>query len=1378
MAAPCRKILKQPDQLDNMIAYKEGIYKNLVDQTQEESREKLLHSQQTFTKEEVEPNKKVYIISSTGQWIAENSASMAADKQFKKWFLAMNTLEDLEKLRKSPNTQNKADAGTKVHSVAQLLGQHFAGHKTISEEEIKQYATNGEFKMPVDGYLSLKRGVKRYVNDVKKLQEQVDPEGEVDFYFEQVVIDPYRGMGGTIDFLAVLSDNTAVIYDYKTFTPGAQYVMGKGKERRVVTEDYFAPAKRAGFKLQATEYRDILMQAYGIKEIRQTRVLPVHIELETKTAAADRDMYNKVITTLNFDANQNENLLPLPLDIEISGYTGLDEVVSKKYARIKTLNNKLDRKEYQSTEQRERIIEELRVTEAAVKRLQIQQDVSLIFEDIKNTIDEYEKRRAIPMVDEDGKFNEKYVTLDELNHLYDKLKTQEEIIKSAYKYTAQLRKEKKIKKSKEVEKVLDNNTSIIQKIRAEVLDKIEDIVTEDISNMYKDVTGKLKPLVEADWVDRNFGKSSSINDPLFREFWEEVDRSKAKTNEMMIQEAETIQNLKNEIIKWAKASGMKETDAYKKIINHEDGYMYGRVPKSFWTEDVKAAREAQNTKWMKEKFTYRDKEAWEKWYSDTLKAKAEALAITYRNLSPLAAKSKINSALNKFKKDHNLNSDRAWIIPTNQRWLKLKPEVAEQLKTPEFKYIEANKPLMDMYLYIENKNKEFREMLGQRSRQLPDNFFGNIRQNWLEMFQSKSWNPRFALRELVNSLSIREDDYFLGMQAETGNIDKAIPVMYMNNFTTKTKDGDSVYDKDAKTIDIPTVMVLFSKMAYNHKHMTEIQSKIYAIRNVMSERQLTVLDKWGKPAKEHGRVKTRPQDESSKMMQLFDKYMDFYLFGIKYKEQGISKKIAGREFNSTKVLLGAKELLSLNKLGLAMIPAAGAALAGTVFLWSEAIKGRSFNMEQRNNSAKLLVNDRKASKAFVHYFDTYTEDISDRLINDMTAQKLSKKWLSKRKFFMFLRTVDENIDDLVTMSIAQNYGINEQGNIMRKDFLPEGTDQRSIHERFQMKNGKVFIEGLTDEATLQFRRLVKEVSLGIKGAVSADDIAGSDLDLAMSLAMQFKTWMPGLAKERFGELKFNKNLGYLNYGKYRAALFDRIFVDTDTMKDEFENGNYFLNYTKHVFLPETAKLIGDIVLYAPFFGNYGAAIAGKGRKGMFSTPNEKRVKVEFQKWIVENPEMLELFGTEEAAFEHYMETKVAAIKSGIAEFRAMLGMYLLVALLGGAEDGEEPLYESIPAGKNMFQVLAKAYSEVRVFMDPSEFVRLAKNPFPIAGLLVDVQKMLRNTVDESIDFATGEDSANDKSPPFYYSLQFVRGWNQLNRVFDFYDVQTNPTAGY
>ncbi|MCU9611928.1 hypothetical protein OEK97_28890, partial [Escherichia coli] len=33
---------------------------------------------------------------------------------------------------------------------------------------------------------------------------------------EQVIIDPKRNIGGTVDFLAILSDNTAIIRDYKT----------------------------------------------------------------------------------------------------------------------------------------------------------------------------------------------------------------------------------------------------------------------------------------------------------------------------------------------------------------------------------------------------------------------------------------------------------------------------------------------------------------------------------------------------------------------------------------------------------------------------------------------------------------------------------------------------------------------------------------------------------------------------------------------------------------------------------------------------------------------------------------------------------------------------------------------------------------------------------------------------------------------------------------------------------------------------------------------------------------------------------------------------------------------------------------------------------
>jgi hypothetical protein len=69
---------------------------------------------------------------------------------------------------------------------------------------------------------------------------------------------------------------------------------------------------------------------------------------------------------------------------------------------------------------------------------------------------------------------------------------------------------------------------------------------------------------------------------------------------------------------------------------------------------------------------------------------------------------------------------------------------------------------------------------------------------------------------------------------------------------------------------------------------------------------------------------------------------------------------------------------------------------------------------------------------------------------------------------------------------------------------------------------------------------------------------------------------------------------------------------------------------------------------------------------------------------------------------------------------------------------------------------------------PAQFVQLIKNPIPMTGLLTRGINTIVNGFDETRDLLFGENSVNDKTPSFYYLIQWTYGGGQLARFFELY----------
>ena len=401
----------------------------------------------------------------------------------------------------------------------------------------------------------------------------------------------------------------------------------------------------------------------------------------------------------------------------------------------------------------------------------------------------------------------------------------------------------------------------------------------------------------------------------------------------------------------------------------------------------------------------------------------------------------------------------------------------------------------------------------------------------------------------------------------------------------------------------------------------------------------------------------------------------------------------------------------------------------------------------------MWATDRSKYTAITKYFDIHVEDMSYRKALELTSKK-SVEWLNSRSLFSPLRKADENIDNHVLVSMAQNYGFDtrpgQEGNLRRLANLPKGT--KSIADSFKVneQTGEISIKEITQSGYIAFRNAARATSVSIKGALSEEDTNYANLNIWLNLFMQFKTWMPGLYKERFGTLYFDENVDAARYGRYQAVFSEF----------QYEDGMGVVKFIANIVIPKLTNLSFDIVTF------------GLSNKAGISRVNEARARVYYNKWSMENQEEARKMAKadpEGDGFNTFMEIKHAQIRAALVEARVILGFMALLAFLGAEGDDDEPRYMKTWLGRTLYKILNRAHSEVVFALSPADFARLVANPLPLAGILNDVIKTLRNTVDVGYHAITGTDDPYDRTPFMYYTSQWIIGKSQLRRLVEMYE---------
>lgn len=1281
------------------------------------------------------------------------------------------TDEVLDEIQRKSGAKTKG--GTFIHETAQRIGEAYYAQiegKTpkYTLEEVKKQATtkNAEgFSLSILQYQRLESGIKDIVNEIYDKQGEINKrlgtDGKVEIRFELLIVDSPRNMAGTMDIVAFFSDGTGMIYDFKTITPRGGAIDRSGN----ITRDVIYPNKKEEWKLQQADYKRILRDRYGV-DVLGTRIVPIVTQYKYNSK---EDKYENEITDLKIGADTSEFLKKVMATYEKVGISELDEFLARKYKAIERLKrlakkNKERRQEYKNRIQR---------IEDSIYEFIMEKDIDLMVQDsVKLAIELHDKIKDADKI-----------STDELMEAINELKVLADFIRDFERGVVPLegKDEKFVKKvgerlkTKEVAKQLYNVNAVIgeaeEVLKARMMDE---------AGTQTDSQGRVI-LKEDGYFTRLFDQVSSWSNPYVRKFKENVDFAIEKTRQDLQRIYKEIDDKDNAVRNWLSERGEGQKELIKYLVDPKTDNMHKRVTGEFYDLRNKA-RNKGDFQFFLDNYEVAEKEKYDKWYKEKLLEQRKYYEeYRFSHLDGAAKEKAVKSSMLDWVTKNNLSLDdkgvpispQAWL--TNSYWLQQKESSKLKYETPEYKFIRENEPLRNFYEMIVELNKEFREILGVDYYQLQNTFLPNVRADIIEKLQKFDFKGIGA--DIRQMMGIRQDTTMFGMINEaTGEVEKSIPIFFLNPF----KDAEGNVITGEKTYDFRESLVLFGKMAFNYKHMQAIEANTLALKDMINSHTYFYKENtFGKKTTDFMGNLALTKGSETKTAEIFDKFVDYYLYGIRTDTPGKSVSwttTGGKKYtiNSTQALLAAKNYFSLKALGLGFIPAGASFIAATTQASVEARKGILYDQNQWRAAAKSAYTDIKKYNAIGYFFGIHSGRPEEYLEGMKVGDPLIKgdrvrKYVNSRTLMRPFSIGDEVLDNQIANAMARNFywdGENLRrfrGKWNKETKSWENKEGESLYDiiEYNEETGEVSLKGLNQEQTtkaiVQFKRAVRDGQQGIKGTMTEEDINHAQIGLVTNILMHFKTWMPGILRERFAKLNYNANIDAARFGRYRA-LTD-YFKQHGLKKYQYDNGTAVEGMT---FWNMAKVAFGDLAL------------------GLFklkrAQTNEVTAKLHFEKWKLNNPDV-----DSRMTYEEYKEIVDAQVNATIGEVRVLALVLVLMLVLGhDYDDDDVPLYKEFWATHKLYQMLSRTSTEIG-FASPFnpngvfEFERLVRSPIPLTKLVSDVYRALGNFGDESIDAITGRKDNRDKTGWFYYTMGLTPGAYQLRRLFNLYEQDQQAT---
>jgi len=1150
---------------------------------------------------------------------------------------------------------------------------------------------------------------------------------------EMPIRNKETGAIGTPDLVAIDPDGTEHIYDWK----GIIFKTTNGE----VFAETVDEIKRRYIDYQLREIRRASI-THGVTKFGNTRAIPARIKIKG-IKLADKNWEDQVVgfELGNPDPRKEDKdkqyLLPIPSSLERTGIKEYDLLIEDLYKKLDVLNNM----EGGTAQEREQRAVRKSMIKKAAQDLQVKHGLEGI---INFGLAEIPSLRARLKEDEFEELstNEKSKELERM-----KESVQSHIV-IARILGDKLEKLDNKKKTKLKNINFDSNILL-----GEIIEKIKELSFETAEEEGIDIgsEGTLKPVLPSGKWDRIVRTATQSQNPLIQTFMSLVQKQQAKVKGIVDKHNVEIDRMRDNMQK--ARPGKSGLALFEPIVEIKDGEFTGNLTNRYKSEffderDKRIAKRgnvsikwiADNTVVDKDKFDKKFKEMVEIWKRITFSPdKVQNKAIYDYKVNEF--RSKYDVWHKDYKKTAYLNPSNYFLRPTDKWWT---PKYSSLMNDP------SKSAFKEFYLYFVGEIDKMREWIPLDTR---INFIPNVPADLIDQMLNNGLSLSRGLAGLTESLRVETEDTFFGQQGDNGNIIKKIPLFFKSalrrSLTAKekksvellalkkgrkdteeyTKEYNSqkwkIINKESaklKSVDLTKVLSLFLFSANNYKYMSDIENTSLLLKDAMREQEEIIVDFRGKPRldSEGGVMK---EVTSAETLEQFDDYILNYIYGRAKKDTLREVKLGGNTYSATKAGYNLLSYNSIRALSLNMVSGVANMFNGIANLFMQGAKGQFFSNLDVVIAYKNFAFGDLRTRTLVPFFDIQLDNTEWRKAERRSSSKLiENKVLSYERFFVLQKSGDMLVQWGTLLAFLNSHTVKE-GKIVKKT-----GSETSFYKQIKIdKNNNVTIPDVSEQEMLKFRNKVKEISKITLGQIDPYDITRMRMTIWGAMAGQFRSWIPKMADERFGQIRYNRNLESWEYGKYRS-------------------------FFKHLISKEFLPLVGNLLK------NYG--LMGLGGDGKWSDRTKLHAIALFEKAKAENP-------TLEITQEEYIQLHYQNLRAMVAELQMITGVLGIIYLLSSLDDEEDS-----PSG--WYRYLGKTFTrfsdELLFFSLPSSGMTILKVPIPLISLLNDMQQFTEYGMKTAYLLPFGEDEDYMKSleKTKKKGISFIPTVNGVDRFFSFY----------
>jgi len=622
-------------------------------------------------KDKGDDKRRYTVRSETGDFFTDAYLEKRVSDKTNKLFKKGKTEAEVDELRERPATIMSREYGTTGHNLAQELGELYYNNK-IGETYSKNYAGlvaeygKAEYPFKPEHVAALNSGVKAIIDRIFARQKTINPNINPVIKFEQYVGDPSKDMGGTMDIIALYSDSTAQIFDYKFMSAKKEYITGTGANRKLSSDGFIYTVKKNAWKLQLGTYKPMSLKAYKLKDIISTEIVPVWIDIQYDSKGQPIKSLNKI----QIGKDQSKYLKTIHATYAKTGIGQIDEFLTNRYREIEILKERIKKV---SPDEKGALRERIRRIEESVTAFIEEKNIERLVDDVIKTI--------IP-------YNDKLVSgtpIDE-NELNDVINYAKFLVNFEHIFGI------------EYDLIAGQDNEMAIAIKNAFNKKYGDVTLRDkvdeIAKIYGNLLEYRKQFVfgEAGITDENNLKGDDFFTTVFLPMSESGDKivkfiqSKfSDTYENVRQDLQEVVNKitekDTEVDKWLRSRGESYNDLVKYFWN-KSGNLYTELS-SDWYEAKQEAKSKKDLSWFRENMEIKAKnwagETYQEWYTRSKANHEDAVKTEFAYLlqdNPDKYYNTLNEKFDLWEKQNNLDLHKeawfnsVWLVPTQEAKLK------------------------------------------------------------------------------------------------------------------------------------------------------------------------------------------------------------------------------------------------------------------------------------------------------------------------------------------------------------------------------------------------------------------------------------------------------------------------------------------------------------------------------------------------------------------------------------------------------------------------------------------------------------------------------------------------------------------------------------